>query len=230
MKPIRIFPIILAGGDSNRFVTPKPLAEFDGRTALELAVGNCEGMERPIVVLGHRAEGIRRRVPESARVAINRAWQRGQLSSLLAGLKLVPRGAAFLLYPVDQPLLTAALVSRLLRAFLKRGPGKSIVMPRKGARAGHPILCCGELRSELRRAQTAREVVYRDPQRIRYVLVRDAAIWTDFDSPATYRRCLRLFRRQQQKVAAPFAPPNSSRAAIPAESQSYRRQRRDHQR
>jgi len=227
---MRIFPIILAGGDSSRFDTPKPLAEFDGRTALELAVGNCEGMERPIVVLGHRAEEIRRSIPKGARVAINREWQRGQLSSLLAGLRLVPRGAAFLLYPVDQPLLTAALVSRLIRAYHKRGPGKSIVMPRKGTRAGHPILCSGELRSELRRAQNAREVVYRDPRRVRYVPVRDAAIWTDFDSPATYRRCLRLFRRQRQKLTAPFALANSSCAAIPAESQGYGRQRRDHQR
>jgi molybdenum cofactor cytidylyltransferase len=230
MNPVRIFPIILAGGDSSRFATPKPLAEFDGRTALELAVANCEGMERPIVVLGHRAEEIRRRVPKGARVAINREWHRGQLSSLLAGLRLVPRGAAFLLYPVDQPLLTAALVSRLVRAFNRRGPGKCIVMPRKGTRAGHPILCAGELRSELRRAQTARDVVYRDSRRVRYVPVRDVAIWTDFDSPATYRRCLRLFRRQRQKAAAPFALANSSRAAIPAEAQGYRRQRRDHQR
>jgi CTP:molybdopterin cytidylyltransferase MocA len=72
-------------------------------------------------------------------------------------------------------------------------------MPRKGKRAGHPILCAGELRGELRKAQTAREVVYRDDRRIRYVPVRDVAIWTDFDSPSTYLRCLRMFRRQMRQ-------------------------------
>jgi len=199
MTRTRIFPIILAGGDSSHLGFPKPLAQFDGRTALELAAESCAGLERPIVVLGHRAAAIRPHVPRHARVVINRAWRKGQLSSLLAGLRLVPRDAAFLLYPVDQPLLTAALVSRLARAFRKRSRGRQIVMPRKGKRAGHPILCAGELRGELRQARTAREVVYRDDRRICYVPVRDVAIWTDFDSPSTYRKCLRMFRRQMRR-------------------------------
>ncbi len=199
MTRTRIFPIILAGGDSSHLGVPKPLAQFHGRTALELAVESCAGLERPIVVLGQRAAAIRPHVPRHARVVVNRAWRKGQLSSLLTGLRLVPRDAAFLLYPVDQPLLTASLVSRLARAFRKRSRGQQIVMPRKGKRAGHPILCAGELRGELRKAQTAREVVYRDDRRIRYVPVRDVAIWTDFDSPSTYLRCLRMFRRQMRQ-------------------------------
>jgi molybdenum cofactor cytidylyltransferase len=224
MSRTRVFPIILAAGDSSHLEFPKPLARFDGRTALQLAVENCEGLERPIVVLGHRAEEIRAHVPKGARVAINREWHRGQLGSLLAGLRLVPRGAAFLLYPVDQPLLTAALISRLVRAFVNRSPGKVIVMPRKGTRAGHPILCSGELRGELRKAGTAREVVYRDPRRIRYVPVRDVAIWIDFDSMATYRRCVRLFRRARRRIVAPLTAFVSGRSSVPAESQSYRRE------
>jgi CTP:molybdopterin cytidylyltransferase MocA len=199
MTRTRIFPIILAGGDSRHLEFPKPLALFEGRTALDLAVESCAGLERPIVVLGHRAAAIRPHVPRSARVVINRAWRKGQLSSLVAGLRRVPRGEAFLLYPVDQPLLTAKLVSRLVRAFFKRAVGQPIVMPRKGNRAGHPILGAGELRRELQQAQTAREVVYRDDRRICYVPVRDVAIWTDFDSPATYRKCLRMFRRQMRR-------------------------------
>ena len=218
MNRIAVYPIILAAGGSAHLEFPKPLAQFEGRTALELAIQNCEGLERPIVVLGDRAEDIRPHVPMGARVVLNREWQRGQLSSLLAGLRLVPRGAAFLLYPVDQPLLTAGLVSRLARAFANRGPGKSIVMPRKGIRAGHPILCSGELRNELRKARTAREVVYRDPRRVRYVTVGDVAIWTDFDSMTTYRRCVRLFRRQRKKFTAPAAALRSGRASVSAES------------
>ena len=145
MNRTRVFPIILAGGDSSHLGYPKPLALFEGRTALELAVESCSGWETPIVVLGHRAAEIRSHVPAGARMVINREWRKGQLSSLLAGLRAVPRGAAFLLYPVDQPLLTGSLVMRLVRAFEKRGPGKLIVMPRKAKRSGHPILCAGEL-------------------------------------------------------------------------------------
>lgn len=204
MNRTRVFPIILAGGDSSHLGYPKPLALFEGRTALELAVESCSGWETPIVVLGHRAAEIRSHVPAGARVVINREWRTGQLSSLLAGLRAVPRGAAFLLYPVDQPLLTGSLVMRLVRAFEKRAPGKLIVMPRKAKRSGHPILCAGELRRELEKAQTAREVVYRDERRVLHVLVRDVAIWADFDSPATYRRCVRMFRRQRRPASLRF--------------------------
>jgi molybdenum cofactor cytidylyltransferase len=198
MRPTRVFPIILAAGDSSHLGYPKPLALFNGRTALQLAVENCAGMETPIVVLGHRAAAIRPRVPAGARVVINREWRTGQLSSLLAGLRIVPRGEAFLLYPVDQPLLTAALVARLVRAFQKRTVGKVIVMPRKGKRAGHPILCSEKLRGELEQARTAREVVYRDDRRVQFVPVSDVSIWADFDSLWTYRRCVRMFLRQRK--------------------------------
>jgi len=42
MRPTRVFPIILAAGDSSHLGYPKPLALFNGRTALELAVGFVE--------------------------------------------------------------------------------------------------------------------------------------------------------------------------------------------
>ena len=208
MRPTSVFPIILAAGDSSHLGYPKPLALFNGRTALELAVENCGGVETPIVVLGHRAAAVRRHVPDGARVVINRDWRNGQLSSLLAGLRAVPRGEAFLLYPVDQPLLTAGLVARLVRAFQKRTAGKLIVMPRKGKRAGHPILCSEELRGELEQARTAREVVYRDDRRVQFVAVSDVSIWADFDSLWSYRRCERMYRRQRQprKISSEVVP------------------------
>jgi CTP:molybdopterin cytidylyltransferase MocA len=194
MRSIRIFPIILAAGGPGKLGFPKPLAKFGDKTALQIAIENCAGIEPPIVVLGYRAASVRKFLPIDARHVLNRNWRYGQLASLLAGLRRVPRGAAFLLYPVDQPLLTRDLVARLVKAFYARQPAHKIVMPRVGHRAGHPILCDGSLRGELRAAETAREVVYRNQSRIRYVRVSDRAIWNDFDSKASYRRCLREYR------------------------------------
>jgi CTP:molybdopterin cytidylyltransferase MocA len=194
MKPIRIFPIILAAGGPGKLGFPKPLARFGDKTALQIAIENCAGIEAPIVVLGYRAVSVRKFLPVGARHVLNRNWRSGQLTSLLAGLRRVPRGAAFLLYPVDQPLLTRELVARLVKAFCARQVSQKIVMPRVGHRAGHPILCDGSLRDELRAAETAREVVYRDQSRIRFVRVSDQAIWDDFNSKASYRRCLWEYR------------------------------------
>jgi len=192
----RIFPIILAAGGPGTLQFPKPLARFGDRTAVELAIENCAGLEPPIVVLGCHAAEVRRALPRGTHYAVNANWREGQLTSLLTGLRRVPSGAAFLLYPVDQPLLTRRLVSALVRAFAARKPHQKIVMPRAGPRAGHPILCHSDLRIELRIAKTAREVVYRDNGRVKYVAVSDSAIWRDYDSLSSYRRCLRLYLRR----------------------------------
>ena len=198
MRYIPIFPIILAAGGPGKLGFAKLLARFGDKTALQIAIENCAGIEAPIVVLGYRAASVRKFLPIGARHVANRNWRRGQLTSLIAGLRRVPTGAAFLLYPVDQPLLTRELVAQLVKAFYARQPAQKIVMPRVGHRAGHPILCDGSLRGELRAAETAREVVYCDKSRIRYVRVSDQAIWDDFDSKGSYRRCLREHRLRQK--------------------------------
>jgi CTP:molybdopterin cytidylyltransferase MocA len=193
MNKSRVFPILLAAGSAGRLGFPKPLARFGEKTALEIAVANCAGLAPPVVVLGSDANLVRPAVPRGLRVVIHQRWRRGQLSSLLAGLRKVPRDAAFLIYPVDHPLLTRAIVQRLVRAFERRKPRYAIVMPIFGRRPGHPVICEAEIRRELRRGDTAREVVYREPRRILKVRMKTAAVCRDFDSPATYFECLRSF-------------------------------------
>jgi CTP:molybdopterin cytidylyltransferase MocA len=195
VKREKIVPIILAAGRAERLGFPQALGEFGRRTAIQIAVGNCAGLERSIVVLGDEAERVRPAVPRRARVVVNRRWRWGQLSSLLAGPRLVARDSAFLVYPVDHPRIGRGLVDRLARAYALRDPGEKIVMPRRGTRAGHPVIFAPELRREIEKAKSAREVSYRDPSRIRFVAVRTAAIWQDFDSPESYRRLRRRMGR-----------------------------------
>lgn len=184
MERLVIVPIILAAGASKRLGFPKALARFGSRTALQIAVENCRCVGKPIVVLGAQAARIRPFVPRSCRVVINRRWRQGQLGSLLAGMKKAPRTAAVMLYPVDYPLLTATIVRRLARACGTR----PIVVPSFRKRGGHPVIFAPSVRPELEQARTARDVVYRDARRIRFVSVRSPAIWLDIDTPAAYRR------------------------------------------
>jgi len=195
----KIVPIILAGGPRGSLPFPKALAPFGRHTALERAVRCCSdanGFGPAVVVLGSDAEGIRSqwKPPQGTIVVNNTHWREGQISSLRAGLRCVPRNAAFLLYPVDYPLLFPGLLARLWWAYTHRAPGEKIVVPAINGRDGHPILVAPELRREFMQAQKARDVVHRKdrPQRILRVRVRDAAIFRDFDSPSTYRQCLRM--------------------------------------
>jgi CTP:molybdopterin cytidylyltransferase MocA len=194
-----IFPIILAAGPRGSLPFPKALAQFGRWNALERAVRACReahGFAAPVVVLGSEADAIlaRWKTPQDCIVVQNPGWQQGQISSLRAGLRRVPRNAAFLIYPVDYPLISTGLLARLSWAYSYRAPGEGIVVPSMGGRDGHPILVAPELRREFLRARTARDVVHRTdrPERILRAFVRDLAIFRDFDSPSTYRLCVRL--------------------------------------
>lgn len=105
-----------------------------------------------------------------------------------------------MLYPVDLALLTPAIVRQLARAFARRRTGEQVVSPVHGGRAGHPVILAAELRGELCRARTAREVVERDAGRVRLVRVNSAAIYEDYDTRAELRRMQRAFLRSRERA------------------------------
>lgn len=197
-KREKIVPIILAAGPSNRLPFPKPLAMFAGKTALAIAVENCAGLEHPLVVLGCDASRVRRAVPLPARVVMNRGWRRGQIISLRRALKQIPADAAFLIYPIDHPLLKRKTIQQLVRAFRTREASQEIAVPQHGRLYGHPAIVSGKLRREFFKSKTARDLIYRVPARVRAVQVQTRAIFTDFDTPESYRLCLRKFKARNK--------------------------------
>jgi CTP:molybdopterin cytidylyltransferase MocA len=196
-KPEKIIPIILAAGRSQALPFPKALAPFGSKTALEIAVANGSSLGRSLVVLGSDAERILPDVPKSAQVVTNRRWREGQLSSLLAALETMTSDAAFLIYPVDHALIERNTVEQLVRAFRARAASQEIVMPRHKGTYGHPVIVSAAVRSEFFEARTAREVIYRMPERIRVLNVRTSSIFEDFHTPESYEKCLRKFKARQ---------------------------------
>lgn len=197
-KTAPIVPVILAAGSSPGLPFPKPLARFGARTALGIAVGNCRGLARAVVVLGCEALAIRPAVPRGVRVVLNRRWRLGQLSSLVSAFRLIPERGAFLIYPVDQPLLDSRLIRVLVREFRARRGREKIVAPEYRGELGHPVIVSMELADEFRRAKTAREVIYRDSARVRIVRTKSPAVSLEFSDPASYASCLRLYRARSR--------------------------------
>jgi CTP:molybdopterin cytidylyltransferase MocA len=197
-RPEKITPIILAAGSSQALLFPKALALFGRKTALEMAVENCSFLGCSLVVLGSDAERILPKVPKSAQVVTNRRWREGQLSSLLAALENLDSDADFLIYPVDHALLKRSTVERLVRAFRARSASQEIVMPRHKGAYGHPVIVSAAVRPEFFTAQTAREAIYRVPERIRVLNVRTSSIFEDFRTPRSYSECLRKFMARKR--------------------------------
>ena len=104
----RLTGLLLVGGDSRRFGSPKALARFEGETLAErawrllgevcderLAPGKRGELDLPFEVLD---DACRFRAP---------------LAGIVAGLRAAANERCFVL-PVDSPLITAAAVSRLV--------------------------------------------------------------------------------------------------------------------
>jgi CTP:molybdopterin cytidylyltransferase MocA len=199
-KAEKIIPIILAAGSSPNLPFPKALARFGHQTALQIAVKNISFLGESLVVLGANAKRILPAVPKSSQVIINRHWPQGQLGSLLAALRKI-KDAAFLIYPVDHALLKQSTVMQLVRAFRSRSAAQEIVMPRHKNAYGHPVIVSAAVRPEFFKAQTAREVIYRHPDRLRILEVNTTSIFDDFNSLESYNRCVHNFRRRVRAAA-----------------------------
>ncbi len=143
--------VILAAGASRRMGRPKALLEFGGRTCLDLAIGACRaaGQGPVVVVLGAGASEIlaRLRPVPGLQVVINQDHERGQTSSVKAGLRAVGAAApGVFLMPVDHPLIEAADIEALAQGFSRRAAGKSMRVPTHRGRRGHPLLLAGRHR------------------------------------------------------------------------------------
>lgn len=171
-----IFPVILAAGKWQGSLTCEGHALNKARQWIRLAVSNCAGLADPIVVIGWCAEVLGNCVPKNVTVEINEDWEQGQITSLRAGLRHVPGGAAFMIYPVDLHRLRKDLIDKLVSKFRTRPRGCEIVMPMYREHAGHPAILSAALRKELETAETARHVVYRDPRRVSFLKTDSAAV------------------------------------------------------
>jgi molybdenum cofactor cytidylyltransferase len=186
--------LILAAGESSRMGTDKALVRYQGRTFLETILKTLRdaGVERVAVVLGHHPEEIQRAVTlDAAQVVINRAYQRGQTSSLQAGLKALDTSEleAIVLCLVDHPAVSAQVVKQLIATFRKSGA--PVVIPTFENQRGHPVLIGRALFQELLDLspdEGANRVLRKYRDVTQFVETKDRGILLDVDDPDAYRR------------------------------------------
>jgi molybdenum cofactor cytidylyltransferase len=192
--------IVLAAGRSSRMGRPKALLPLDeGDTFLTRIVRTLTsaGVDDVVVVLGHDADAIADALAERAlpvRVVLNRAYDRGQLSSLLAGLNVVDRPGveAVLMTLVDVPLVAEETVRAVIDRY--RRTHAKIVRPTKGERHGHPLLIDRTLFDALRRADEAsgaKPVVRAHASPAGDVPVEDEGAFADVDTATDYETIVR---------------------------------------
>jgi len=171
-----------------------PLEEGDTFVTRIVRTFTAAAIEDVVIVVGHDAPAIVEafsRTDLSATFVENPDYERGQLSSLLAGLRVVDRPGvvATLVTLVDVPLVGAATVRAVVGRYL--ATHAPIVRPVRGGDHGHPVLIDRSLFDSLRHADPrlgAKEVVRAHVSSLGDVEVDDDGAFTDIDTPVEYER------------------------------------------
>jgi len=191
--------VILSGGASQRMGSPKALLPYQGRSFLEhlIAVTSHPKIGARRVVLGAHAELIADAVRLAAEeVVINAEWEKGQLSSIQAGIRSLPAGTdGMILCLIDHPLISATLVDELIERFYLGPTLPPIALPVYQGKRGHPVIFSSSVYGELMTApleKGARSVVWAHAGEVAELVTSEQGCVLNLNDPATMQRALGL--------------------------------------
>jgi len=159
--------------------SPKPLLKVGGITFIQNILSSyaTAGISQHIVLGKHSTEITSTIDLSSGKVLVNPDPSRGPLSSLLIALEQASTSDAFILHPVDHPLVSRKTIQSLVSGF-ERVP-HCILIPEFRGRRGHPVLIPSKYYPELRQAplsEGARWVVRANRASNHLVSVNDPGI------------------------------------------------------
>jgi CTP:molybdopterin cytidylyltransferase MocA len=191
LRPSGVSAIVLAAGGGSRFGGGKLLAKLGGQPIIEAVLENLREapVDEIIVIVGAEA-GRLSEVCEryGVRTVANEEWERGQATSVLAGLRASGGRAAVVLLG-DQPFVGAEAVERLVAAFAE---GAKVAVATYGGKRRNPVLFSREvwplLEAELAGDEGARSVLRRHPELVVEVPCEGVGDPVDVDTREDLRR------------------------------------------
>ena len=183
--------ILLAAGRSCRMGAFKPLLPFGESTVIESCLESLRsaGIEDIIVIVGHRADDVRRHLKDfDVKFAINPDSDSEMSASIARGIELTdPKAKAVLIALVDQPAISGEINRQLIDEW--RRTHARLIQPEHNGCGGHPVLIDLVYRNELLTLDSERGLralfdahrkeVQRVPVQSPYV-ARDMDTWEDY--------------------------------------------------
>lgn len=197
--------IILAAGGARRYQAgsenqPKQLLNWGGETFVRRVVSTAlaAGLSPVIVVLGAFAEQVRSSlIGLPVTFAFNPAWEKGQSTSIHAGLSNLPdQNEAVVFLLADQPQVPPELVRRLVEAHMAELP--ALVAPVVANRRANPVLFDRVTFAELQKltGDSGGRALFGEasPFTPTWVPWGDPSLLLDVDTPEDYHRLLEMVK------------------------------------
>jgi CTP:molybdopterin cytidylyltransferase MocA len=183
--------VLLAAGSGSRLGQPKALVELGGSRLVDRGIGLLQaGGASPLVVV----TGAAPLTLPGVIMVHNPDWPSGMGSSLAVGLRAVPDGcAAAVVALVDQPLIGAAAVRRLIAA---HAAGATVAVAAYHGQPRNPVLLARahwpEVISLAAGDVGARPFLRAHPDVVTLVECADTGQPDDLDTPADLARLTRM--------------------------------------
>jgi molybdenum cofactor cytidylyltransferase len=189
--------VVLAAGRSSRMGRAKASLPLDSADTFLTRIVRTfldAGVDEIVIVVGHEADAIVSTFSATslpARFVVNRDYDRGQLSSMQAGLLAIDRPdvKAALVTLVDVPLVSTTTVRAVLDCYERTHA--AVVRPTSGTRHGHPLLIDRSVFAELFAADCAtgaKPIVRAHASPAGDLAVDDEGAFIDIDTTEMYRR------------------------------------------
>ena len=198
---MKIYGLVLAAGFSSRMGKLKAVLPLGGSTVLSRCIRSLVngGASDVFVVTGHKAD----QVGSEAKILgmheiYNPDFAQGMFSSVRAGVQGLPDDAdAFLVLPVDIPLVRASTIRALTFAY--NSEPADIIYPCFQDERGHPPLISTKLIPEILDHDGMgglRTVLERHDHNTRELNMPDIGILYDLDTPEDYEKALLISPRR----------------------------------
>jgi molybdenum cofactor cytidylyltransferase len=181
--------ILLAAGKSRRMGSCKQLLPLGDGTVIARCLDTlaAAGIDKIVVVVSPEGQGVAeeaRKYP--VRIVVNPDPEGDMASSVRAGRDALNTGVSgVVVFLCDYPLVSAGTVAGLLAGHA--ASSGSIIIPCHREKRGHPLLFPRAILDGLSSDMTLRDLVRRDPDRIRRLDVDDSGVLLDMDTPEDYR-------------------------------------------
>lgn len=181
--------VLLAAGAASRYGSNKLLAEHQGQALILHALRGLAGCDRLYAVIRGDSDRLRRvLVGHGITCVVNPQPERGIGYSVACGIAASRDSAGWCLLPGDMPFIQPTTATRIIAALRD---GALLAAPSFQGRRGHPVGFSAQLRDELLTCDGdvgARQVVDRHRQALVELVVEDAGILRDIDTPADLAR------------------------------------------